>query len=34
LSAIVMNMPKEKATKIIVGSSGVFEECVRLAVLM
>jgi hypothetical protein len=34
LSAIVMKMPKEKATKIIVGSSGVFEECVRLAVLM
>jgi hypothetical protein len=34
LSAIVMKMPKEKATTIIVGSSGVFEECVRLAVLM
>jgi hypothetical protein len=34
LSAIVMKMPKEKATTIIIGSSGVFEECVRLAVLM
>jgi hypothetical protein len=34
LSAIVMKMPKEKATTIIVGFSGVFEECVRLCVLM
>jgi hypothetical protein len=34
LSAIVMKMPKEKATTIIVGSSGVFEECIRVAVLM
>jgi hypothetical protein len=33
LSAIVMKMPKEKAQAIIVGSSGVLEECVRLAVL-
>lgn len=29
-----MKMPKEKATTIIVGSSGVFEECVRIAVLL
>jgi len=34
LSAIVMKMPKEKATTIIVASSGVFEECVRIAVLL
>src|SRR5438132_336432 len=34
LSAIVMKMPKEKANTIIVSSSGVFEECVRLGVLM
>lgn len=35
LSAIVMklNLPKEKATTVIVSSSGVFEECVRLAIL-
>jgi hypothetical protein len=34
LSAIVMKMPKEKATTIIVSSSGVFEECVRLGILL
>jgi hypothetical protein len=34
LSAIVMKLPKEKATTIVVGSSGVFEECVRIAILM
>jgi hypothetical protein len=34
LSAIMMKMPKEKAQMIVVGSSGVFEECVRLVVLL
>jgi hypothetical protein len=34
LSAIVMKMPKEKATTIVVSSSGVFEECVRLGILL
>jgi hypothetical protein len=34
LSAIVMKMPKEKAQTIVVGSSGVFEECVRLVMLL
>lgn len=34
LSALVMKMPKEKATTIIAGSSGVFEECVRIAMLL
>jgi hypothetical protein len=34
LSAIVMKLPKEKATTIVVGSSGVLEECVRIAILM
>lgn len=34
LSAIVMKLSKEKATTIVVISSGVFEECVRIAILM
>lgn len=34
LSAIVRKLPKEKATTILVASSGVFEECVRIAILM
>jgi hypothetical protein len=34
LSVIVMKMPKEKAQTIVVGSSGVFEECVRLVMLL
>jgi hypothetical protein len=34
LSAIVMKMPKEKAQTIVVASSGLFEEGIRLAMLM
>lgn len=34
LSAIVMKLPKEKATTIVVASSGVFEECVRITILL
>ncbi|GKU77308.1 YhfC family glutamic-type intramembrane protease [Paenibacillus sp. L3-i20] len=34
LSAIVMKMPKDKAAKIIIGSSGVFEESIRVALLL